>query len=281
MSTALERSFMTRPDLRCLHEPYGDAFYFGPEHISDRYSDEERAKSEFNKVSYADVTNDALDTSSGRRTFLKDMAQYLIPPEGEASVVPSLGGTGHEEGNPTVLPAKLLDQFKFFFLIRPPHKSVPSYYRCTIPPRSDVTHFDHYRHSEAGYRELRILYEYLLAKGQKPLVVDAEDIVRDPEQTLKAACDAIGLEFTTDMLSWEANQEVIDQFQKWDGWHTDVLSSKGFEKGTIKEFKIDWDEWEKEWAAKYDKDGVDQIRDSVKRSLDDYLFLRQYKFQLQ
>ena len=29
---------MTRPDiLTCVHEPFGDAFYYGPERLSERY----------------------------------------------------------------------------------------------------------------------------------------------------------------------------------------------------------------------------------------------------
>lgn len=38
---------MTRPDtLRCVHEPFGDAFYFGPERLSPRYEHDERAREE-------------------------------------------------------------------------------------------------------------------------------------------------------------------------------------------------------------------------------------------
>lgn len=39
--------FMTRTDiLSCVHEPFGDAFYFGPERLSDRYEDDEKAREE-------------------------------------------------------------------------------------------------------------------------------------------------------------------------------------------------------------------------------------------
>jgi hypothetical protein len=32
---------MTRPDiLTCIHEPFGDAFYYGPERLSARYEDD-------------------------------------------------------------------------------------------------------------------------------------------------------------------------------------------------------------------------------------------------
>lgn len=52
-----ECALLERGDIRVLHEPMGDAFYFGPEKLSDRYSrnqcDEEYAhykESTFKKV---------------------------------------------------------------------------------------------------------------------------------------------------------------------------------------------------------------------------------------
>lgn len=36
---------MTRPDaLQCIHEPFGDAFYYGPERLSQRYENDEKAR---------------------------------------------------------------------------------------------------------------------------------------------------------------------------------------------------------------------------------------------
>lgn len=36
---------MTRDDiLSCVHEPFGDAFYFGPERLSSRYENDEEAR---------------------------------------------------------------------------------------------------------------------------------------------------------------------------------------------------------------------------------------------
>jgi hypothetical protein len=38
---------MTRRDiLTCVHEPFGDAFYFGPERLSTRYENDEKARVE-------------------------------------------------------------------------------------------------------------------------------------------------------------------------------------------------------------------------------------------
>lgn len=36
---------MTRRDsLKCIHEPFGDAFYYGPERLSSRFEDDEKAR---------------------------------------------------------------------------------------------------------------------------------------------------------------------------------------------------------------------------------------------
>lgn len=51
---------MTRPDiLYCVHEPFGDAFYYGPERLSPRYENdvEGRQKSGFANTTYKDVVD--------------------------------------------------------------------------------------------------------------------------------------------------------------------------------------------------------------------------------
>jgi hypothetical protein len=37
---------MTRSDLQCVHEPFGDAFYYGPERLSSRYEEDEKTRIE-------------------------------------------------------------------------------------------------------------------------------------------------------------------------------------------------------------------------------------------
>ncbi|KAL2166233.1 hypothetical protein VTG60DRAFT_3097 [Thermothelomyces hinnuleus] len=183
-STAFERVFMTRRDiLNCVHEPFGDAFYFGPERLGERYEHDEEArrKSGFANTTYKDVTDNLMSQSNkdGKRLFIKDIAHYLLPPDRKpARIAPSLAsnegadvsGTAATNGagavaNPTVIPPSLLREFHFAFLIRHPRRSIPSYYRCTVPPLSSRTGFHHFMPSEAGYDELRRLFDYLLQEG--------------------------------------------------------------------------------------------------------------------
>ncbi|KAF3907381.1 hypothetical protein ABW21_db0200718 [Orbilia brochopaga] len=64
-STAFERVFMTRTeDLECIHEPFGDAFYYGPERLSSRYEGEsqesvnDREQSGFSSSTYQSILED-------------------------------------------------------------------------------------------------------------------------------------------------------------------------------------------------------------------------------
>ena len=57
-SPPLIQVFMTRRDaLQCVHEPFGDAYYFGPEFMSERFEDDEayrKSSGSFDR-SYADI----------------------------------------------------------------------------------------------------------------------------------------------------------------------------------------------------------------------------------
>lgn len=46
-----------RESLQCVHEPFGDAFYYGPERLSSRYegNEQERMDSGFHNTTYQTV----------------------------------------------------------------------------------------------------------------------------------------------------------------------------------------------------------------------------------
>lgn len=51
---------MTRRNaLQCIHEPFGDAFYYGPERLSSRFEDDEQARldSGFSETTFQKVFN--------------------------------------------------------------------------------------------------------------------------------------------------------------------------------------------------------------------------------
>lgn len=69
--------FMTRTDvLQCVHEPFGDAFYFGPERLSDRYENDEEARKEsgFENSTFKTIF-DRLDAES---TEVRNSRQHVF-----------------------------------------------------------------------------------------------------------------------------------------------------------------------------------------------------------
>ncbi|KAE8353334.1 P-loop containing nucleoside triphosphate hydrolase protein [Aspergillus coremiiformis] len=360
-STAFERVFMTRRDtIQCVHEPFGDAFYYGPERLATRFQDDEKARLEsgFSQSTYKTVMDRIeREASEGKRVFIKDIIHYLLPPSGKpATIAPSLdrlkrgvgtetnshtvenGCNGHEEsgrstkqtsqkhpypyhtesepGNPTVMPKELLSKFHFAFLIRDPHFSVPSYYRCTIPPLDDVTGFYYYDPAEAGYDEVRRTFDYLRSvqligphiatKEQdadeidnklKPVVngigethesteicvIDADDMLEKPGPVIEAFCRSVGIEYDPSMLDWNneaEQQQVCEAFEKWRGFHNDAIESKGLTARTHGRPVKTEEEFDAEWRKKYGPEAAALIRKSVDENMADYLYLKQFAMKL-
>ncbi|KAJ2906689.1 hypothetical protein MKZ38_000425 [Zalerion maritima] len=344
-STAFERVFMTRKkDVNTVHEPFGDAFYWGPERWSERFMNDNSAREQsgYSKSTYKDVFDyimshdkDVSITSSrrnrsllpcilrnlvtdkrsrrmdvqdgvtrmdpGKRLFLKDMAYHLLPPDQkQAHIAPSMkhAANGAEVDNPTMLPKETLKKFHFTFLIRHPRRSVPSYYRCTIPPLDKVTGFYHFMPNESGYDELRRLFDYLRenkivgpakAGEGKPTeegevtvtVVDADDLLDNPAGVIEAFCNEVGLSFTPEMLSWEnESEEAKGQFEKWSGFHNDALGSSSLKPRTKAQQTPTPEAENEEWQAKYGEEAAKVIRDTVDANVADYEYLKKFALKV-
>lgn len=126
------------------------------------------------------------------------MAQYIFnqPSNPSLTSVPSYGPTG----NPSLIPTDaLLDpSIVHTFLIRTPAKAIPSYHRLCYP--GAPTDFEHFDPEEAGYREIRLLFDFLRQNGRDPLILDAEDLLANPSETMKIWCDAVQVEFDPAMV---------------------------------------------------------------------------------
>ena len=207
------------------------------------------------------------------------MAYYIVPPNGQsATVAPSLariesgvgtnGDTPETQAarptvaktevasiNPIIFPEDILQQFHYAFLIRHPRSSVPSYYRCTIPPLDKVTGFFNYMPSEAGYVETRRMFDYLRSTGQigpkivgqngsaaedgtatrstpkdgvDICVVDADDLLDNPSGIIETFCKAVGISYDSSMLTWDKEEDhkyARETFEKWTGFHDDAINS--------------------------------------------------------
>ncbi|RWA10381.1 hypothetical protein EKO27_g4718 [Xylaria grammica] len=325
--------FMTRQDiLQCAHEPFGDAFYYGPERLGERYADDEagRLSSGFSKTTYQDVL-DRLDRDGNMQNVgLADGensenghcengvdGDSCVNLGNSHSLINGLDGHNHTNGvngfdkskrqgsdstgNPTVIPLGFLKKFHWTFLIRHPRWGIPSYVRCCSPPLSETTGWDHFMPSEAGYIELRRLFDYLRQQGLvgpsvagqangteagkdevSITVLDADDLLDKPEEAIRAFCAHTGIPFSPDMLNWddEGNQKhVAEAFAKWNGWHNDAINSKGLTARTHPKKPVTKESENEEWRRKYGEEGQKIIRACVDENTPHYEYLKSFALE--
>ncbi|KAF2084893.1 hypothetical protein K490DRAFT_48038 [Saccharata proteae CBS 121410] len=314
-STAFERIFIANEQhVEPIHEPFGDAYWMGPETQLDRYA-EVRDKSGVQDKTYRIVIDDIERTAKkasaeGKHVFIKDMAFFIFPAPGEkVRIPPSLGGMLPEPGNPTLLPKAELKKFHFTFSVRHPRHAVPSYYRLALPKSKDKSKVADFNTDDAGYVELRRLLEYLksegiigpkVATGQlkdgangeekdtdagvEICVLDADDLMRKPEEVVQAYCQSTGIVYDPAMLDWgnEYDQEratrVIDRWGFHNYFHHGVLKTKSFRSGGGKPQRDEKDDYQY-WVSEFGQEGADIIQHAVDLHLDDYNAIKQYAME--
>ena len=237
--------------------------------------------------------------------FLKDMSYHVIPPSHSPNATaPSLDHlrSSQDPQNPTLLPTPILHSFQFIFLIRKPSASIPSLYRCFIPPLSEKTGDYFLDPTELGYRELRMLFEYLhpstspsstipSTEGQPlddaPILIDADDLLGHPEEVLRSICNRLNLPYSASMLTWDTPEDYVlaeSAFKKYAGYHQDALNSTGLNPRTLDQEHHTreantTDEQDQEWTHRYGGDAARMIREAVNICQDDYEFLYQFRIK--
>lgn len=188
-STAFERTFVEREDFEVLHEPFSATYYHSPERRNDRYLDGDPDPYACAENVLAEILR-----PRDRRLFVKDMAYYTT----------------------AFMSREFVSHFTNTFLIRDPRKTLASFHA-----KERTFTFE-----EAGFEQLARLYDHVVQQdGVHPLVVDAADLVRDPEATLRAYCAALDIPFVANALSWEPQK--VPEFSTWDSWHDQAQHSTG------------------------------------------------------
>ena len=192
--------------IEVIHEPFALAYYFGRERLSTRYEDQECPPG---MPTFDDVTARILDSDldgdlETDGVFVKDMA-YCIKGKVEETI-------------------DALQECSHSFLIRHPARAIPSLYNASTS--GDTTGWDHFDPAEAGFAELREVYEHVCATtSSEPSVIDADDLLMHPETVLEAYCESVGLTYQSGLSKW--NPCSHPEWKHWKGWHDTVAASTG------------------------------------------------------
>jgi hypothetical protein len=132
---------------------------------------------------------------SPQRLFLKHMAHHLVDLE--------LG---------------FLQHTCHIFLLRDPQEMLPS---LSIQlPNAEL--------ADTGLKQQWRLFSELRSAGQRPVILDARELLLDPPGVLQKLCEHIGLPFDARMLRWQAGPKKEDGV--WaPHWYQSVHESTGFE----------------------------------------------------
>ncbi|BFT29948.1 branched chain amino acid aminotransferase [Alteromonas sp. D210916BOD_24] len=114
-------------------------------------------------------------------------------------------------------PLDWLDELTNVFLIRHPARVVASYQQKRESPTL----------SDIGFaRQLALFNTVKSLTGNTPVVIDSDDILKNPAKALAALCDAIGIEYQSQMLSWPKGGNAADGV--WAShWYASVWESTG------------------------------------------------------
>src|SRR5205809_4228059 len=109
------------------------------------------------------------------------------------------------------------------------------------PPRGDCFVYQKARGSSAAgpwlYAASRDLDFVRTRTGSIPPIVDAKDVLENPERMLRLFCEAVGIEFSESMLSWPRGLRQTDGI--WAGhWYGEVAKTTSFQPYRARQAKV-------------------------------------------
>jgi hypothetical protein len=195
ISTAMMRAWGNRPDAFVIDEPFY-AYYLRATGKQHPGADEIIASS---NTDWANVVAQLTGPiPKARRIFFqKQMAHHLLPE----------------------VEREWLGAVTNCFLIRDPREVIASY----IKKREEPALHD------LGFVQQSEIFSFVrTCTGSIPPVIDAKDVLDNPERMLRLLCEAVGVEFSKSMLSWPPGLRETDGI--WARhWYCEVAKTTSFQ----------------------------------------------------
>jgi hypothetical protein len=195
ISTALMRSWGNRADTTVVDEPFY-AFYLQKTGKKHPGAEEVVAGGETDWRKIIEQLTGPIP--NGRKIFFqKQMTHHLLPEVGR----------------------QWLGSVTNCFLIRDPAEVITSYIKKNPDPTLE----------DLGFVQQTEIFDWLRGKtGSVPPIIDAKDVLQNPERTSRLLCHAVGVEFDDAMLSWPPGLRETDGiWAKY--WYPEVARSTSFQ----------------------------------------------------
>jgi hypothetical protein len=201
ISTALMYSFAQRSDTRVIDEPLYAHYLINTD--ADHPGKDEVIHS-MEKDGQKVIEDIVLGHYEENVIFIKMMTHHLV---------------GIDES--------FLGKVVNIFLIRDPKQLISSL--AQVIPEVKMR--------DTGIQRQYELFMQLKEKGERPVVIDSGEILKNPEVALTKLCNATGIPFEKNMLQWKSGPIKEDGiWAKY--WYENVHNSTGFEKQKTSEREL-------------------------------------------
>lgn len=185
-STAFARMMAERGDRVVVHEPFSQVVDFGEVKIDGQIARGER-----------DVLAALRAIAMERPVFFKDTTDFHYPA--------------------VLADEDFLAAATHTFIIRHPAEAIASHHALNPDLGRD----------EVGFAWLYEIFEAVrAATGDTPVVIDSDDLLDRPTETVRAYCEAVGIDFRPDALSWRPGMR--SEWQATNRWHESTSKTAGF-----------------------------------------------------
>lgn len=189
-STAFARMMAERNDRVVVHEPFSLVVDFGEVKVGDRVAHTEQ-----------DVLAALRLIAADRPVFFKDTTDFHYPA--------------------LLADQEFLAAATHTFIIRHPAEAIASHHALNPDLGRD----------EIGFARLHEIFTAVrAATGRTPVVIDSDDLLDRPADTVRAYCAAVGIPFMPDALNWQPGMR--SEWQGTSRWHESTSRTGGFTRGS-------------------------------------------------
>lgn len=185
-STAFARMMAERGDRAVVHEPFSRVVDFGEVEVGDTAAHTEE-----------DVLAALRAMATRTPVFFKDTTDFHYPA--------------------LIADESFLSAATHTFIIRDPAEAIASHHALHPGLGRD----------EIGFARLYEIFTAVqAATGSTPVVIDSDDLLDRPEDTVRTYCAAVGIDFRPDALSWAPGMR--SEWQSTSKWHRSTSGTTGF-----------------------------------------------------